>query len=97
MGVDVVAPTSDAAEALADVRWWWRTQHPGPGLWRRLDVMYTAAISVAILGGWGYGVASSALAQVVTPDAVATYGPSLALLALLVTAQWGAYLLRLVL
>jgi hypothetical protein len=91
MGVDVVAPTPDPAEALADVRWWWRAQHAGPGIWRRLDVIYTVAISVAILGGLAYGTASSALAQVVTPDAMATFGPSLALAALLVTAQWGAY------
>jgi hypothetical protein len=91
MGVDVVAATADPAEALADVRWWWRAQHPGPGLWHRLDVIYTVAIGVAILGGWAYGIASSALAQVVTPDAVATYGPPLALAALLVTAQWGVY------
>ena len=91
MGVDVVAPTSDPAEALADVRWWWRAQHPGPGLWRQLDVIYTMAISVAILGGWAYGLASSALAEVVTRDAIATFGPPFALLALLATAQWGAY------
>jgi hypothetical protein len=89
MGVDVAA--ADRAEALADVRWWWREQRPGPGIWRRLDLAYTVAISVGILGALVYGTASSALAQVVTPDAMATYGPPAALLALLVVAQWGAY------
>src|SRR3954471_15214182 len=49
------------------------------------------AISVAILGGLAYGTASSALAEVVTPEAMARFGPPVALLALLVTAQWGAY------
>src|SRR3954451_8753401 len=49
------------------------------------------AISVAILGGLAYGTASAALAQVVTPEAMARFGPAVALLALLVTAQWGAY------
>src|SRR3954447_6570215 len=80
-----------AGGALADVRWWWRQTHPGPGVWRRLDTLYMVAISVAILGGLAYGTASAALAQVVTPEAMARFGPAVALLALLVTAQWGAY------
>jgi len=91
MGAGVAAPPVDGAEALADVRWWWRATHPGPGIWRRLDTIYTVAITVAIFGGLAYGTASSALAQVVTPDAMARYGPAGALLALLATAQWGAY------
>jgi hypothetical protein len=91
MVLDVAAPALDADEALADVRWWWREQRPGPSIWRRLDVVYTVAISVAILGALAYGTASSALAQVVTPRAMAGFGPSVALLALLVTAQWGAF------
>jgi len=89
MGVDVAA--ADRAEALADVRWWWREQRPGPSIWHRLDLAYTVAISVAILGALVYGTPSSALARVVTPEAIATYGPPAALLGLLVTAQWGAY------
>jgi len=89
MGVDVAA--ADRAEALADVRWWWREQRPGPSIWHRLDLAYTVAISVAILGALVYGTASSALARVITPDAMATYGPPAALLGLLVTAEWGAY------
>src|SRR4051812_14454078 len=89
MGVGVAA--ADHAEALADVRWWWREQRPGPSMWRRLDLAYTVAISVAILGALVYGTASSALSRVVTPGAMATYGPPAALLGLLVTAQWGSY------
>jgi hypothetical protein len=91
MGADVAAAAFDPDQALADVRWWWREQRPGPSIWRRLDLAYTVAITVAILGTLVYGTASSALAQVVSPDAMATYGPSGALLALLVVAQWGAY------
>lgn len=91
MVVGVAARVPDRTEALADVRWWWRQTHPGPGVWRRLDAIYTVAISVAILGGLAYGTASSALGQVVTPGVMARVGPAAALLALLVTAQWGAY------
>jgi hypothetical protein len=91
VGSDVAIAAPDRAEALADVRWWWREQRPGPSIWRRLDLAYTVAISVAILGTLVYGTASSALAKVVTPDTMATYGPAGALLALLVIAQWGAY------
>jgi hypothetical protein len=91
MGVGVAERAADHAEALADVRWWWRQTHPGPGVWRRLDTIYMVAISVAILGALAYGTASSALAQVVTPDAMARVGPPVALLAVRVTAQWGAY------
>jgi hypothetical protein len=91
VGVDVAGASVDSAEALAGVRWWWREQRPGPGIWRRLDLAYTVAITVAILGTLVYGTASSALAQVVTPNAMAAYGPAGALLALLVVAQWGAY------
>jgi hypothetical protein len=91
VGVDVAAADLDPAQALADVRWWWGRHRSGSRIWRALDVAYTVAITVAILGTLVYGTASTALAQVVTPDAMATYGPSGALLALLVTAQWGAY------
>jgi ABC-2 type transport system ATP-binding protein len=39
----------------------------------------------------GYGTASLALAQVVTPHSLAVLGPSLALLAVLLAMHWGAY------
>jgi hypothetical protein len=91
MVAGVAGRASRDTGALSDVRRWWRATHPGPGVWRRLDTIYTIAISVAILGGLAYGTASSALAQVVTPDALARFGPPAALLGLLVTAQWGAY------
>jgi len=91
MVAGVAGRASRDTGTLSDVRRWWRATHPGPGVWRRLDTIYTIAISVAILGGLAYGTASSALAQVVTPDALARFGPPAALLGLLVTAQWGAY------
>jgi hypothetical protein len=84
--VGAVAETS-----LARVRAWWRVQHPPPGLGRYLDLAYTTAITTAIFGAMAYGTASSALAQVVTPHALAVYGPSLALVAVLLTARWGAF------
>jgi hypothetical protein len=82
------APRGDRVRA---VRAWWRTQRPGPTLGQRLDLLYTVAITTAILGALVYGTASSALAQVVTPAWLARFGPPLALAAVLLTARWGAY------
>jgi hypothetical protein len=77
--------------SLAAVRAWWRVRHPPPTVGQRLDLLYMVAITVAVGGALGYGTASSALAQVLTPQSLAVFGPSLAALALLVTAHWGAY------
>jgi hypothetical protein len=87
----VAAVSTDAGRNLALVREWWRVTHPPPSVWQRLDLLYTAAITAAIFGFLVYGTASSALAQVVTPDWLAVFGPPLALLSLLVAAHWGAY------
>lgn len=57
---------------------------------KRLEPVYYVAITLAIGGPFVYGTASSALAAVATPRAVATWGPSIALLALLATVRWGA-------
>ncbi len=81
----------DHAIAVSDVRVWWRAVNPPPSLGRRLDLIYTTVIVTAIFGTMAYGTASAALAQVVSPDWLTTYGPSLALAALVVTAHWGAY------
>ena len=43
-------------------------RHPPPSLGQRLDIAYTVAIVGAIFGALAYGTASSALAQVVTPE-----------------------------
>jgi len=47
-------------------------------------------ITLLIFGPLVYGTASSALADVATPHAVAVWGPSLALAALVALARWGA-------
>ena len=65
-------------QSLAAVRAWWRVMHPAPSLAQRLDVLYTAAIVIAIFGALAYGTASSALAQVVTAHWLAVFGPALA-------------------
>ncbi len=72
------------------IRAWWRTVHPPPSLGKRLEPAYFVGITVAVIGPFAYGTASSALGDVATPDAVATWGPSLALVALLALVRWGA-------
>ena len=89
MALTVASPGNQ--RSLAAVRAWWRATHPAPSLTQRLDVLYTAAIVIAIFGALAYGTASSALAQVVTAHRLAVFGPSLAMIAMLVVAQWGAY------
>jgi hypothetical protein len=54
-------------------------------------LLYTIALVGGIFGALAYGTASSALAQVVTPHSLAVFGPSLALLAVLLAMHWGAY------
>jgi hypothetical protein len=77
---------------VADVRAWWRVQHPRPSITQRLDAAYTATVTVGIFGLLAYGTASSALAQVISPRDLPVLGPPLALLALVLVAQSGAYL-----
>jgi hypothetical protein len=76
---------------LVEVRAWWRVRNPPPSLAQRLDLLYTGAVMAGIFGALAYGTASSALAQVVTPQGLAVSGPALALLVLLLTTHWGAY------
>ncbi len=86
-----VAAAPGGRERIRAVRAWWRERRPGPTIGQRLDLVYTIAISAAILGALAYGTASSALAQVVTPAWLAQFGPPIALGALLMTARWGGY------
>ena len=86
-----VAVAAAGDRRLAAVRAWWRVRHPPPSLGRRLDVAYTAAITVAILGAVAYGTAGSALAEVLTPARLETFGPPAALVGLVLIARWGAY------
>lgn len=72
------------------VRAWWRLVHPPPTLIKRLEPVYYVLITLGIGGPFAYGTASTALAAVATPRAVAAWGPGLALLALWAGARWGA-------
>jgi hypothetical protein len=72
------------------IRAWWRGAHPSPGLLKRLEPVYYVLITLAIGGPFVYGTASAALADVATPRAVAVWGPSVALVALLAVVRWGA-------
>jgi hypothetical protein len=91
MDLAVAAAPPAGRARLRAVRAWWRERRPGPTIGQRLDLLYTIAISAAILGALAYGTASSALAQVVTPAWLAQFGPPIALAALLTTARWGGY------
>jgi hypothetical protein len=75
-------------DRLRALRAWWRTVHQPPSLTKRLEPVYYVFITLAIGGPFVYGTASTALAEVATPDAVATWGPALALLALFALARW---------
>ena len=72
------------------IRAWRRGAHPAPGLLKRLEPVYYVFITLAIGGPFVYGTASAALADVATPRAVAVWGPSVALVALLAVVRWGA-------
>ena len=91
MALAVAPSTADSLRNLREVRAWWRAHHPAASLGHRLELLYTIALVGGIFGALAYGTASSALAQVVTPHSLAVFGPSLALLAVLLAMHWGAY------
>ena len=68
---------------------WLGTARRSPSVGQRLQTVYTAVVVAAIFGALVYGTASSALAQVISPETVARWGPSLVLLALLGAGYWG--------
>jgi hypothetical protein len=76
---------------VATVRAWWRVKRPGPTVGARLDALYMVAITTGIFGALLYGTASSALSQVITPDAIAEWGPAILLVALALMARWGTW------
>jgi len=79
-----------ARTRVRDVRRFWHVVQAPPTLLKRLEPAYYVFITLAIGGPFVYGTASSALSEVATPHAVAIWGSSLALLALLAVARWGA-------
>ena len=91
MALALSPSSADSLRNLREVRAWWRAHHPAASLGHRLELLYTIALVGAMFGALAYGTASSALAQVVTPHSLAVFGPSLALLAVLLAMHWGAY------
>jgi hypothetical protein len=87
-----VAPSTQAQTRtrVREIRAFWRTVQAPPSLLKRLEPVYYVFITLAIGGPFVYGTASEALAEVATPRAIAEWGPSLALIAVLALARWGA-------
>src|SRR4051794_5569805 len=75
---------------VRDIRRFWRAVQEPPSILKRLEPAYYVFITLAIGGPLVYGTASQALADVATPRAVATWGPALALAALLAPVRGGA-------
>ena len=86
MAAGLSLPAGVTQSRLRDVRAWWRDTHPRAPLGQRLYVVYC----VAIYGLLGYGTVTSTAKVVLTPDALAAWGPALGLVALLLGARWGA-------
>ena len=91
MALAVAPNPADSLRNLRDVRAWWRAHHPAARVGHRLELLYTIALVGGIFGALAYGTASSALAQLLTPHSLAVFGPSLALLVVLLAMHWGAY------
>src|SRR6476469_9213226 len=87
---ELVAAGDGGRTRVRDIRRFWHSVQAPPTLFKRLEPAYYAFITLAIGGPFVYGTASAALSEVATPRAVATWGPSLALVALLGVARWGA-------
>ena len=85
----MAASASPRGPDVSAIQRWLAAAHRSPSLRQRLSTIYTAVLVLAIGGVVVYGTASSALAQVVSANAVARWGPSLMLLALLGAAHWG--------
>ncbi|WCB92857.1 hypothetical protein DSM104299_01557 [Baekduia alba] len=85
-----VAPAPAARVRARDLRRFWKRVQEPPSLLKRLEPAYYVFITLAIGGPLVYGTASQALSEVATPSAVATWGPALALAALLAVTRWGA-------
>ena len=85
----MAASASARGPDVSAIQRWLAAAHRSPSLRQRLSTIYTAVLVLAIGGAVVYGTASSALAQVVSADAVARWGPSLMLFALLGAAHWG--------
>lgn len=68
---------------------WLAAARRSPSVGQRAQTVYIAVVVTAIFGVLVYGTASSALAAVIDPPAIARWGPSLMLLVLLGAGHWG--------
>ena len=87
---ELVAAVDGGRTRVRDIRRFWHDVQAPPSLLKRLEPAYYVFITLAIGGPFVYGTASAALSEVATPRAVGVWGPSLALVALLAVARWGA-------
>ncbi len=88
-GASVAVGGSAPGPDVPAIQRWLAAAHRSPTIRQRLSAIYTAVLLLAIGGTVVYGTASTALAQVVSSDSVARWGPSVVLLALLGAAHWG--------
>jgi hypothetical protein len=84
------APAATTRARVRDIRRFWKRVQAPPSILKRLEPVYYVFITLAIGGPLVYGTTSQALADVAAPRAVATWAPSLALVALLALTRWGA-------
>lgn len=78
-------------QRLRDVREWIDATVAGPSLGQRAEKAYTFVLVCAIFGSGLFDAVHSALAQVMSADGTATWGPGVVLVGVVVTARWGAY------
>jgi hypothetical protein len=83
--------STGSRERLRDVRRWRQATVAGPSLGQRAGTVYTVVLTCAIFGVGLFDAVHTALAQVMSVDGTATWGPALVLVGLVVTARWGAY------
>jgi hypothetical protein len=83
--------TTAAAERLADVRHFERYARPPKPLGTRLEAVYILALATGTVGLLIYGTASSVLADWITADRMAIWGPSVMLVGLALVGRWGTW------
>jgi hypothetical protein len=92
MSVSVSAPpATTSAGRLRAVRRWLDATVSGPTLGQRAETVYIFLLTTAIFGAGLFDAVHSALAEVMSSVGTQTWGPAVVLVALVVTARWGAY------
>ncbi|XAY05811.1 hypothetical protein DSM112329_02671 [Paraconexibacter sp. AEG42_29] len=78
-------------ERLKAVRGYIDRTVAGATLGQRAETVYVFVLTCAIFGTGLFDAVHSALAEVMSTDGTATWGPAVVLLGVVVTARWGAY------